>query len=305
MWTRLPLLILIAVTQGACRPSIQQKDFASPVEAVHALVAAVQWGDMPAMLEVLGKEAEPVLSSGDPVQDSNSRARFLLAYSQARALTTDTDTATTLEVGTDKWPFPFPVVQRDGRWRFDSTAGAEEIINRRIGANELATIQSCLAFVDAQREYYVRNPERNSLQHYAHKLVSSEGRKDGLYWPTAIDEAPSPLGEEFARARSEGYFEARVSKAAPFHGYVYRLLQGQGPNATGGTYDYEVRGQLLGGFAVIAFPAEYATSGVMTFIVSHDGAVYSQDLGPETTAAVLSVASFDPDHSWTREAAIE
>jgi Protein of unknown function (DUF2950) len=299
------LLILGIAATAACSRPIHQKDFASAEEALQALVAAAQSDDTRALMEVLGEEAEPVVSSGDPVQDRNSRERFLQSYAQAHELETSAEGVTTLEVGTDKWPFPIPLVQRDGRWRFDGAAGKEEVLNRRVGANELATIQSCLAFVDAQREYYVRNPERDPLLHYAQKLVSTEGRKDGLYWPTMGEEAPSPLGEEFAQARSEGYFQEGVSKATPFHGYVYRLLKSQGPNAAGGAYDYVVRDKMIGGFALIAVPAEYGSSGVMTFVVNHDGVVYSKDLGSDTVKAALSIQSFDPDQSWKREAAIE
>jgi hypothetical protein len=299
------LLIAIVATQPACNRSSPQKDFESAEAAAGALAAAVQSDDSRALLEVLGPQSEPVLNSGDPVQDKNSRDRFLRAYTDAHALRADAAGITTLEVGTDEWPFPFPIVQRDGRYRFDSAAGVEEIINRRVGSNELSAIQSCLAFVDAQREYYVRNAERDSLLHFAQKLASTPGRKDGLYWPTSDNELPSPLGEAFARARSEGYFEEGISDATPYHGYVYRLLTSQGAHAAGGAYDYMVRDKMLGGFALLAFPVEYGVSGVMTFIVSHDGVVFSKDLGPKTATAVQLIGTFDPDTSWRREAAIQ
>ena len=299
------LLIAIVATQAACNRSSHQKDFASAEAAVQALAAAVQSEDSDALLEVLGKQAEPMLNSGDPVQDKNSRARFLQAYASAHALQSDAEGLTTLAVGKDEWPFPFPIVQRDGRYRFDSSAGVEEIINRRVGSNELATIQSCLAFVDAQREYYVRNAERDPLLHFAQKFASTAGRRDGLYWPTSGNEVPSPLGEAFARARSEGYFKEGVSGATPYHGYVYRLLTSQGPHAAGGAYDYMVRDKLLGGFALLAFPVEYGVSGVMTFMVSHDGVVFSKDLGRTTATGVQLIETFDPDPSWQREASIE
>jgi hypothetical protein len=299
------LLIVIVATQPACTPSIHQKDFESAQAAAQALVAAAQSDEPRALLEVLGKEAEPMLSSGDPVQDKNSRDRFLQAYASAYALKTNAEDVTTLEVGPDRWPFPVPIVRRDGRYRFDTVVGMEEITNRRVGANELSAIQSCLAFVDAQREYYVRNAERDALLHFAQKLVSTEGRKDGLYWPTSGDEPPSPLGEAFARAHNEGYFKDGVAKATPYHGYVYRLLTSQGSHAVGGAYDYMVRDAMLGGFALIAFPAEYGTSGVMTFIVNHDGVVFSKDLGATTATGVQLIESFNPDPSWQREAAIE
>lgn len=299
------LLIVIVLTQAACSRSSQQKDFESPEAAAQALAAAVQSDESGALLEVLGRQAEPVLNSGDPVQDENSRDRFLQSYTGAHALQTNAEGVTTLEVGTDKWPFPFPIVQRDGRYRFDSAAGVEEIINRRVGANELSAIQSCLAFVDAQREYYARNADRDPLLHFAQKLASTPGRKDGLYWPTSGNELPSPLGEAFARARSEGYFKEGVTNATPYHGYVYHLLTSQGPHAAGGAYDYRVRDKMLGGFALIAFPVEYGVSGVMTFIVNHDGVVFSKDLGRTTAMGVQLIETFDPDPSWQREAAIE
>lgn len=299
------LLIVIALTQAACSQSSQQKDFASAEAAAQALAAAVQSEQSGALLQVLGRQAEPVLNSGDPVQDKNSRDRFLQAYASAHTLQSDAEGVTTLEVGTDAWPFPFPIVQHEGRYRFDSSAGVEEIINRRVGANELSAIQSCLAFVDAQREYYVRNAERDPLLHFAQKIASTPGRKDGLYWPTSGTELPSPLGEAFARARTEGYFKEGVTGATPYHGYIYRLLTAQGPHAAGGAYDYTVRGKMLGGFALLAFPVEYGVSGVMTFIVNHDGVVFSKDLGRMTPTAVQLIESFDPDPTWKREAAIE
>jgi Protein of unknown function (DUF2950) len=299
------LLLALLVTQAACDRAIRQQDFESAEAAAQALIAAVQSGETRATLEVLGKDAEPVLNSGDSVQDKNSRERFLQAYAQAHELETAADGAITLEVGADEWPFPFPIVERDGRYRFDSGAGIEEIINRRVGANELSAIQSCLAFVDAQREYYVRNVEQDSLLHFAQKLVSAEGRKDGLYWPNSGEEPPSPLGEEFARARAEGYLPEAAAKTTPYHGYVFRLLTSQGTNAAGGAYDYMVNDKMLGGFAMIASPAEYGTSGVMTFIVNHDGVVFSKDLGSMTATSAQLIKSFNPDSSWKREATIE
>jgi hypothetical protein len=301
----LAIVLITVAALAACSRSVPQRDFASAEEAVEALVSAARSIDARAVLEVLGEEAEPVVSSGDDVQDRSSRERFLEAYDEAHTLDARAEDVMTLEVGADGWPFPFPIVQRDGRWRFDSAAGVEEVLSRRVGANELATIQSMLAFVDAQREYYALNPESDALMHYAQRLISTEGRKDGLYWRTSGDAAPSPLGEEFAQARAEGYFIDDVSKATPFHGYVYRLLTSQGPNAPGGAYDYIVADRMLGGFALIAAPAEYGSSGVMTFLVNHDGVVYSKDLGVDTASAALAIESFDPDQSWKREASIE
>jgi hypothetical protein len=305
MRTVVAVLILAVATQAACNRSVPQQDFASVEAAVDALVAAANTEGSRALLEVLGAEAEPVIDSGDPVQDRNSRQQFLQTYAAAHAVDRSSDDTATLEVGADEWPFPFPLVERDGRWRFDGAAGVEETVNRRVGENELSTIQSCLAFVDAQREYYMRNAQRDALLHFSRKLISTAGQKDGLYWPTAPDEAPSPLGEQFAQARSEGYFEEGVAKSTPFHGYIYRLLTAQGPHARGGAYDYLVGDQMLGGFALIAFPAQYGSSGVMTFMVNHDGVVFSKDLGPAAAKAAQAIDTFDPDASWSRETVIE
>ena len=298
-------LMLILLTQASCGRAVHQKDFASPEAAVQALVAAAKADDVRALLEVLGEQAEPALDGGDPVQRKNSRSKFLEAYAAAHALDGDPKSQVALNVGTDKWPFPFPIVKQGDRWRFDSASGIEELVNRRVGANELATVQSCLAFVDAEREYYVRNPEGDALLHYAQKLISTQGRMDGLYWPTTGNELESPLGEEFAHARSEGYFAQGAPKAAPYHGYLYHLLTSQGSHAKGGAYDYMVREKMLGGFALIASPAEYGNSGVMTFIVNHDGIVYSKDLGKDTQTVAASIQSFDPDDTWKEEAKIQ
>jgi Protein of unknown function (DUF2950) len=298
------LFILLAAVPAARSHAAQQQDFASPADAVQALVAAVQSHDTDALLGVLGSQVQPLIDSGDPVQDRNARERFLQAYQTEHTLDTNADGTAILQIGTDHWPFPFPLIERNGRWTFDSSAGTEEIINRRVGANELAAIRACLAFVDAEREYYMRNPEHDRLQQFAQKLVSSEGRKDGLYWPTTGDEAPSPLGTQFASARVEGYFKQGARSDEPYHGYIYRLLTAQGPHADGGAYDYRVRDQLLGGFALIAIPAEYGSSGVMSFMVNHDGVVFSKDLGPDTAQAAMAIQSFDPDPSWKREADI-
>ena len=299
------LWVLFATTQVGCGRTIQQKDFASAEEATQALVAAPRADNTRALVEVLGNEAEPMVDSGDAVQDRNARERFVKGYEMQHELVSGDEGRTTLQIGLDEWPFPYPLVQSNGRWRFDSSAGAEEIINRRVGANELATIQSSLAFVDAQREYYARNPEQGPLLHYAQKLMSADGHKDGLYWATTGNEPPSPLGANFAYAQSEGYFRDGASKDDPYHGYLYRLLTAQGPHAPGGAYDYLVGDKMIGGFAIIAIPAEYGTSGVMSFIVSHDGVVYSRDLGPDTPNAAKVIKTFDPDPDWTREADIE
>jgi hypothetical protein len=303
--TKEVIAILLMIVTAACSREVTQRDFSSIDDAIGALVAAARSDDTRALVKVLGKEAAPAIDSGDPVQDKNARDRFVHAYDAEHTLSHGTDGETTLMVGTDPWPFPFPLVQHNGRWRFDSAAGSDEIVNRRVGSNELSTIQSCLAFVDAQREYYTRNPQQAPLLQFSQKLVSTQGKKDGLYWPTTGNEPPSPLGEGFARAQSEGYFENSNSTSKPFRGYIYRLLTAQGPNARGGAYSYLVDGKMIGGFALIAIPAEYGRSGVMTFIVNHDGEVFSKDLGPETATAAKDIQTFDPDSTWRPEAATE
>jgi hypothetical protein len=298
----LMLVVAALVTTTAC--GVRQKSYGSAEEATQALLGAVKDGKTRSLLQVLGPDTEAMVESGDPVQDQNAREAFLSEYEAAHTIVTDDQGRTVLQVGADPWPFPFPLIEENGKWRFDSTEGVEEIINRRVGANELYTIQACLAYVDAQREYYLRNPDGDPLLHYAQQLVSSEGKRDGLYYEVSGDEPESPLGAAFARARDEGYFKEGVPRPEPYHGYVYRLLKSQGANATGGAYDYVANDQMIGGFAIIAYPADYGNSGVMTFMVSHDGTVFSKDLGPDTTKVAGAITQFDPDDSWKREASI-
>jgi hypothetical protein len=299
--TTLILAISSFALLTACAPSKPQ-NFETPEAAVQALVDAAQSGETKPVLKVLGEASEPVISSGDPVADKNAREEFVERFKQANNLDKSEPEFIKLEVGEDKWVFPFPLVKGSGGWYFDNEVGAEEIINRRVGENELDTIQSCLAFVDAQREYYSLNADKDPMLHYADKLISTEGQKDGLYWPSAENEEQSPLGEAFARARAEGYLqEGKPPKGTPFHGYVYRMLTSQGAGAPGGAYDYVVNGKLMGGFALVAFPAEYGNSGVMTFIVNHDGVVYSQDLGKDTAKLAQAIDKFDPVAPWKKE----
>jgi hypothetical protein len=295
--------VLIVITSLAALTACAKKpqNFETPEAAVQALVEAAKSDGNGALLKVLGKDAKPIVESGDEVADKNARAGFVEAYQAANSLDKSAPDSIILEVGTDKWPFPIPIVSEGGKWHFDSPTGVDELINRRVGENELDTIQSCLAYADAQREYYMRNPENSPLLHYAGRLISNEGKKDGLYWPAGENEEQSPIGEGFAEARAEGYAKEGTMKGQPYHGYIYRLLTKQGPNAHGGAYDYVVDDKLLGGFAAIAFPADYGNSGVMTFMVSHDGVVFSKDLGPDTAKLALAVDSFDPGSDWKKE----
>jgi hypothetical protein len=283
----------------AIAAATSQQSFPSPEAGVQALIEATKSNDTQTMLQILGPEAQALINTGDPVSARASRARFVQAYEEAHALVQSGNTQVILQVGKDAWPFPIPLVKDSTSWRFDSGAGKEELLNRRIGRNELDVIQVCLAYVDAQREYYMRNPRRLALPQYASKFMSTKGKRDGLYWATTADEPPSPLGPLLARARSEGY-NPKAGKPTPYHGYYYKMLTGQGPKAPGGAYDYVVRGQMIGGFAMVAYPAQYGSSGIMTFIVNHDGVIYQKDLGPNTAALVQSMMKFNPDETWKK-----
>jgi len=298
--TTILMMVASFAVLSACAKKPQEFD--SPEAAAAALVEAAKSADNSALLKVLGKDGKSLVDSGDAVADKNARERFVARYTEGNTLDKSDPEFVTLEVGEDKWPFPVPLITEGGKWHFDVPTGIDEVINRRVGANELDTIQSCLAYVDAQLEYYTRNPDNSPIQHYASKLISTEGKKDGLYWTAAENEEQSPLGEGFAAARAEGYEPKDGSmKGIPYHGYIYRTLTRQGANAKGGAYDYVVNGELMGGFAAVAFPAEYGNSGVMTFLVNHDGVVFSKDLGPDTAKLAMAIDSFDPGSDWKKE----
>jgi Protein of unknown function (DUF2950) len=285
---------------AAPKPAVvQPKRFASAEEAMQALVGALRAGDTKALLGILGSEGRTLISSGDPVADRRSRETFLQAYDAANKLVANGNT-TVLRIGNDDWPFPIPLVKDGERWRFDARQGRQEIIARRIGRNELYTIQTCLAYVDAQREYYAEDRNGDGILEHARQFGSTPGKRDGLYWPTKPGEPPSPLGDLIVRARAEGYRRAEGGGPTPFHGYLYRILTAQGPDAPDGMYDYITRGHMIAGFALVAFPAQYDVSGVMTFIVNHVGVVYQKDLGPNTRATALAMRTFNPDATWTK-----
>jgi hypothetical protein len=275
------------------RQAVQQA-FATPEDATRALVDAVRSEDGRKIGRVLGPGSDKLIRSGDPVADRQARARFLASYEKHSRIEPEGDAKATLLIGDNDWPFPFPVVRRAGGWQFDAKTGAEEILNRRIGRNELAAIQVCLAYVDAQREYALTEGSRGGVRAYAMKLVSTPGAKDGLYWPTQAGEAQSPLGPIASRAKEEGY------KGQPYHGYYYRVLTAQGAAAPGGAYDYVVDGRMIGGFALVAYPARWGASGVMTFIVNHDGTVYQANLGNRSAQIAVAMTRFDPDAAWSK-----
>jgi hypothetical protein len=234
------------------------------------------------------------LSSGDKVADAAERQRFLDAYDRKNSIRMEGDSKAVIEAGDGDWSFPAPLVKRGDRWVFDAEAGREEVLNRRVGRNELDTVQTLLAIVDAQREYAASDPDRNGINDYATKFRSSPGKKDGLYWPTKPGEPQSPLGPLVAQAVKEGYAGAAKSGPAAYHGYYYRLLTAQGKAAPGGAFNYVVNGRLFGGFAVVAWPASYGNSGVKSFLVNHEGIVYEKDLGPTSAATAAKMNLFDP-----------
>jgi len=280
--------------------SLSSTGFETPQAAAVALVAAVRSGDTKRIEKVLGPLSTKLVRSGDPVDDARARERFLAAYDRQSKIEQDGNAKATLLIGEKDWPFPMPLIKEAERWRFDVEAGSNEVINRRIGRNELGTIQVCLAYVDAQREYAATQGNVDGLHRYAAKFVSAPGKKDGLYWPTEDGQPASPLGPLAAKAKEEGYGKSKNAQQEPYHGYLYRILTAQGPDAPGGAYDYVVKGKMIGGFALVAYPARWGASGVMTFIVSHDGAVYQKNLGARTMAIASKMTQFNPDASWSK-----
>ncbi len=294
------LALAVGLQGAAVAAPPGQKSFESLDDAVSALVGAFRAGDRKALVEVLGPKGVPVVSSGDKVADRAAYERFVASYDRAHRLEGGGGKVV-LYVGDDDFPVPIPLVPDGPRWFWDTDAGDDEILFRRIGQNELATIQVCLAFVDAEREYYSRDRGAGILE-YAQRLESTKGKRDGLYWETRPGERPSPLGPLVAEARAAGYTKPEPGKRAPYHGYLYRLLLAQGPDAPGGAYDFVVKGHMIGGFALVAYPATYGVSGIMTFIVSHDGIVYQKDFGPKTAQAANAMKRYNPDKTWTKVA---
>ena len=279
----------------------KQRTFATPEEAARALAEAVKASDVKGLVEIVGPASRAWLFTGDNVADANDWKQFVASYDAKNALVKEGDAKAVLVVGKDDFPFAAPIVKKGERWSFDAEAGREEITNRRVGRNELDTIQALLAIVDAQREYASLDADGNGYRDYAARFLSTPGKKDGLYWATKDGEPPSPLGPLAAQAVKEGYGgKGRTGKPEPFNGYFFRMLTAQGPNAPGGKYDYVVGGKLFGGFAIVAYPAKYGVSGVMTFIVNHDGVVHEADLGKDTAAVAGKLTRFDPDKRWRK-----
>lgn len=278
----------------------KERSFSSPEAGARALARALDPYDESMVLAVLGPGGDDIISSGDPVADRELRGAFLDEYNRGHRIQMESDDSATLLVGDDDWPLPIPLVRHDNGWRFDTPSGREEILARRIGRNELDTIQVCRAIVDAQQEYADADPERSGVRQYAQKFVSDPGTRDGLYWEAEPGEPQSPLGGLFAQASEEGYTlsPGRSRGPRPYHGYYYRMLTDQGDWAPGGAHSYIVNGRMTGGFAAIAWPADYGNSGIKTFMVSHAGIVYENDLGPDSARIASTMTAFDPDPGW-------
>jgi hypothetical protein len=290
---------LLFALNGVCWAAVaQQKSFSSAEEAVKAAVAAARSNDDKELLAIFGAQAKEILFSGDTVADKQRRAQFVKAYDEKNRLVTEGEN-TILVVGNNEWPFPIPVVNSGRNWIFDTAKGREEILNRRIGDNELYTIQVMLVLVDAQREYAIKDRNRDGLLEYAQKFVSDPGKRNGLYWEAKQGEPQSPLGPIMIRARSEGYQGKPSATPSPYHGYYYKILSGQGKDAPGWAYSYLVKGKMIGGFAVVAYPAQYGNSGVMTFIVNHDGKVFQKNLGKNTASVAAAMTEYNPDSAWS------
>lgn len=276
-----------------------QRAFASPASAVNALAAAAKNDDMTALEGIFGAEGREVLSSGDPVSDRRNREVFTIALEEEWSLENVDGKTREIIVGHEQWPFPIPLVKDRRGWWFDTVAGKQEILARRIGRNELAAIGVCRTYVISQREYAREGHDGNPSGMYAQKIRSATGEHDGLYWPTSSPgEKPSPLGELAAQAAAEGYTAEHEEGRTPYLGYFYRILTRQGPDAPGGAKQYIVNGKMTEGFALVAYPAEYGNSGIMTFLVNQDGIVYEADLGPDTWHTAGNMEEYNPDSGW-------
>jgi hypothetical protein len=289
-------LSIVLALQCATFAAPAPKTFGSLDDAVNALVAAIRSADRTALIEILGSHGSPLVWSGDNVADKAAFQRFTAAYDRAHRLEGGGGKVV-LYVGEDDFPFPIPLVPDGPRWVWDTDAGDDELLNRRIGQNELSAIQVCLAYVDAQREYYSRG---QGLLEYAQRLESTKGKHDGLYWEARPGEPESPLGPLVARARAAGYPLPPPRGPVPYYGYFYRILLAQGPDAPGGAYDFVVRGHMIGGFALVAYPASYGVSGIMTFVVNQDGVVQQKDLGPKTAQLANAMKTYNPDKTWAQ-----
>jgi len=290
------LLLSATVPVRAAGPA--QQTFASPEQAAAALATAWSQADQAALMKIFGAGGAKLISSGDPVADRDASQWLAAAYSANHKIENQSDVKAVLGLGKDDFPYPIPLVKVGSAWRFDTKAGEQEILDRRIGHNELTAIEVCHAYVEAQREYAAKHASGGGAGEYAQRLHSSAGAHDGLYWAAAAGADESPFGPLVASAEAQGYGTNAAGMRTPYHGYFFRILKQQGPSAPGGAKDYVVNGHMTGGFAMLAFPAKYGDSGIMTFIVDQTGIVFQQNLGPATDTVARRITAYDPDESW-------
>jgi hypothetical protein len=292
-------LALLTACGKSHEPAISQRTFATPDDAAQALLRAAETDDVNALMRLFGDDGKELVVSGDAVQDKNTRAAFAAKIRQGMKLERDTGDVNKIFIltGEDQDPFAVPLVRKANHWQFDTNEGLNELLARRIGANELDTIELCASFVEAENKYATEDPAQNGIAVYAERFISSPGKKDGLYWPQEAGGAVSPISAQITKAAAEGYRKPD-EKPVPYHGYYYKILKAQGPHAPGGPRDYVERGLMLGGFALVAWPAEYGASGIKTFLVSHDGVILEKDLGEKTGSVAPAMIAYDPDPTW-------
>jgi len=285
----------------AAQEKAAQIVFHSPEEAMKVFVEAIQADDMQKVLAILGPQGKDIIYSGDEVADKNNHAKFVKSYQEKVNFVKDKDVVSVI-IGKDDYPLAIPIIKKEGGWVFDINTGLQELLKRRIGRNELSAINACRTYVQAQREYISAQRSQDGIMQYAQKFCSAPGKRDGLFWQEAQGEPPSPLGPVFVAASQEGYTPGEVCmiSPAPYHGYHYKILAAQGIDAPGGQYSYLINGYMVAGFALIAWPAEYSVSGVMTFIVNQNGIVYEKNFGPRTDELARAVTEYNPDSTWSR-----
>ena len=291
-------LVLTSPSKGQTQAQAGAEAFNTPKEAADALIKAAADYNVSALVAILGPDGEDLVESKDTVQDRNRAISFAAKAKEKEEVTIDpkNNALATVTVGNDDWPLPIPIVNRNGKWYFDARAGREEILRRRIGANELDAITICRGFVDAQEEYALTIHDNSAVNQYAQRILSTAGKQDGLAWQNPDGTWGGPVGEAVAKAMAQGY--SNTENPDPFHGYYFKVLKGQGPSARLGRLNYLIEGAMIGGFALVAWPAEYHVTGVQTFIVSYDGVVYQKDLGPNTTKIAEAMELYDPDKTW-------
>jgi len=292
----LPTLLLILAVPALAASA--QRSYSTPEKATEGLIAALKKGNSQEILAIFGPGSKEIASSGDPVADKENREQFLKLYEEKHAFQQKGNKAT-FSVGSQDLPFPVPLVKKGSRWVFDTKAGKEELLNRRIGRNELEVIDVLNAYVDAQHEYAALDPNDTGKVEFAQKIRSTPGKKDGLYWPVNEGEEESPFGPMAAEATREGYGKLK-SEIIPFHGYYFKILKAQGKHAPGGAFNYVVNGKMALGFGLLAYPAKYGSSGIMTFIVNQEGIVHQKNLGKQTAQQAAAITAYDPDQSWKK-----